>query len=108
MRWAALTDAGQVVAMLAGVSTGRPGREIRDFPALLRDAEPWRREAAKSALDDLNAIMEPGIGALMTINARGGDCRAAAGALWTEFAAARAALLAMIPASGTSGPLPAA
>mgnify|MGYP003109309929 CR=1 FL=1 len=108
LRWAALTDAGQVVAMLAGVSTGRPGREIRDFPALLRDAKPWRREAADRALEDLSAIMEPGIAALMAINARGGDCRSAAAALWSEFAAARTALLAMVPAAGTFGPLRAA
>ncbi|WP_137680543.1 hypothetical protein [Aurantiacibacter suaedae] len=108
LRWAALTDAGQVVAMLAGVSTGRPGREIRDFPMLMRDAKPWRREAAERALDDLSAIMEPGIAALMAINARGGDCRSAAEALWSEFSAARAALLAMVPAAGSFGPLRAA
>ncbi|MEN7537327.1 hypothetical protein [Aurantiacibacter flavus] len=108
LRWAALTDAGQVVAMLAGVSTGRPGREIRDFPMLLREAKLWRREAAERALEDLSAIMEPGIAALMAINARGGDCRSAAEALWSEFSAARAALLAMVPAAGTFGPLRAA
>ena len=94
--------------MLAGASTGRPSREIRDFPMLLRDAKPWRREAAERALDDLSAIMEPGIAALMAINARGGDCRAAAEALWSEFSAARAALLAMVPAVGSFGPLRAA
>ena len=52
--------------------------------------------------------MEPGIAALMAINARGGDCRSAAEALWSEFSAARAALLAMVPATGSFGPLRAA
>ena len=94
--------------MLAGASTGRPTREIREFPARLRAAEQWRREAAERALEDLSAMMEPGIAALMAINARGGDCRPAAEALWSEFAAARAALLAMVPASGAFGPLRAA
>ena len=108
LRWAALTEAGQVVAMLAGVSTGRPGREIRDFPVLLRDTKPWRREAAEHALDELAAMMEPGIAALMAINACGGDCRPAAEALWAEFCAARAALLAMVPSAGSFGPLRAA
>ena len=108
LRWAALTDAGQVVAMLAGVTTGRASREIRDFPMLLRDAKPWRREAAERALEDLSAIMEPGIAALMAINARGGDARPAAEALWSEFSAARAALLTMVPPAGILGPLRAA
>ena len=103
--WAALTEAGQVVAMLAGVSTGRPGREVRDFPELLRDAKPWRREEAERALDELAAMMEPGIAALTVINACGGDCRPAAEALWAEFSAARAALLAMVTVAGTLGAL---
>lgn len=108
LRWAALTDAGQVVAMLAGVSVERPGREIREFPVLLRTAKPWRREAAELALEDLSAIMEPGIAALMAINARGGDCRVAAQALWSEFDTARKALIAMLPPAGNLGPLRAA
>lgn len=99
MRWAALTDAGQVVAMMAGVSVGRPPRAIRDFGALLREAESWRREAAQCGLDDLCAIMEPGLAALVAINAGGGDCRPAARALWNEFEAARNALLAIFPAA---------
>ena len=104
MRWAALTEASRVVAMLAGVTVARPAREIRDFPALMRDGDPWRREATERGLEDLAAIMEPGLAALMAINARGADCQAAAQALWAEFAEARNALVSLLPPSGAMGP----
>ena len=105
LRWAALADAGQVVAMLAGIEPERASREIRNFPALMRDSEPWRRELAERGTADLAAIMEPGIAALMAVNARGVDCKPAALALWREFTAARSALLSLLPTSGTLGPL---
>lgn len=104
MRWAALGEAGQVVAMLAGLEAEQPSREIRNFPALIRDAEKWRRDLVDNACADMAAVMEPGITALLAINARGADCRPAALALWSEFKAARAAMLALLPPSGEMGP----
>lgn len=103
MRWAALDEAGKVVSMLAG-ATDTAGNQIRNFPALLRNAEPWRRELAAHGCADMAAIMEPGITALMAINARGADCTPAAQALWQEFTAARAAVLALLPENGEMGP----
>jgi hypothetical protein len=41
--------------------------------------------------------MEPGLAALLAVNARGADPRPAAEALWREFLAARAAVLALLP-----------
>lgn len=104
MRWAALGEAGQVVAMLAGLEAERPSKEVRNFPALIRDAEPWRRELVDKGCADLAAVMEPGIAALLAVNARGADCRPAALALWREFATARSALLELLPPSGDLGP----
>ena len=104
LRWAALGEAGKAVAMFAGRAAEQPDVAVRNFPALIRDAEPWRREAAEAGCADLSAIMEPGIAALLAINARGGDCRAAAEALWDEFARAREAVIALLPPSGTMGP----
>ena len=88
MRWAALTDAGNVVALLAGIEPARTTPEARNFPALIRDGDPWRREQADNGIADLAAVMEPGI----------------AMALWREFVAARAAILSLLPASGGLGP----
>ncbi len=103
-KWAALQDAANVVAGLAGLEPERTTPEIRDFPALIRDAAPWRRELAERGIDDMAAMMEPGIAALLGVNARGADPRAAALALWREFTQARAAVLALLPPSGAMGP----
>lgn len=104
MRWAALGDAASVVATLAGLEPERTSAEVRNFPALIRDAESWRRERAENGVADLAAIMEPGIAALLAVNARGADPRPAAMALWREFVAARAAILSLLPPSGALGP----
>lgn len=104
MRWAALADAAGVVALLAGIEPERPSPELRNFPALIRDAEPWRREQAENGVADLAAVMEPGLAALLAVNARGADPRPAAMALWREFTAARAAVLSLLPPSGALGP----
>ena len=104
MRWAALADAANLVAVLAGLEPERTTPEVRNFPALIRDTETWRRERAENGVADLAAIMEPGIAALLAVNARGADCKPAALALWREFVAARAAILALLPPSGALGP----
>lgn len=104
MRWAALADAANVVAALAGLEPERSTREVRNFPALIRDLETWRRERAENGVADLVAIMEPGIAALLAVNARGADARPAATALWHEFVTARASILALLPPAGALGP----
>ncbi len=104
MRWAAVADAANVVAMLAGIEPERTTPEVRNFPALIRDAETWRREQAENGVADLAAVMEPGIAALLAVNARGADPKPAAMALWREFIAARSAILSLLPANGGLGP----
>jgi hypothetical protein len=105
IRWAALGEAGVVVAMLAGIEAEMPNKTMRNFPALLRDCQPWQCELATGWIEDLAAIMESGLAALLAVNARGTDCRAAALALWNEFTAARAALLSLLPPAGALGPV---
>lgn len=103
MRWSALGDAGTVVATLAGVEPEATSRALRNFPVLIRECPQWRRELAENMVADLAAVMEPGIAALLAVNARGADPRPAARALWREFTAARAAVLALLPPSGDMG-----
>ena len=103
LRWAALAEASNVVAMLAGIEPERTSAQIRNFPALIRDMEVWRREAAENGIADLAAVMEPGIAALLAVNASGADPRAAAKALWQEYITARNALIALLPAGGDEG-----
>jgi hypothetical protein len=104
MRWAALGDAGAVVATLAGLAPEPVESQARNFPVLIRETTPWRRTLAENAVADLAAVMEPGMAALLAINARGADTRPAARALWQEYIRARAAILALVPAN-RAGPL---
>lgn len=103
-QWAALQDAAKVVAMMSGLEPERPSPEIRNFPALIRDCGAWRQAIAEDGIADLAAMMQPGIAALLGVNARGADARPAALALLREFNAARASLLALLPPSGDMGP----
>lgn len=97
LRWHALVEAGDLVAGLAGVDIAPADEERGDFPALIREADSWRRDRAEHGLADLAAVMEPGIAALLAIRDRGADPRPAAQALWQEFAAARKGLFALLP-----------
>ncbi len=97
MKWSALHDAVTVVGTLAGLAPEAMRPEVRNFPAVMRDAGGWRREMAEQGVEDLSAIMEPGLAALLAIHARGVNPSAAALALWQEFHATRAALLALTP-----------
>jgi hypothetical protein len=103
-KWAALQEAGAVVCTLASGEPEKSSAEIRNFPATIREAGPGRRALAEHGIEDLVAMMEPGIAALLAVNARGVDATHAARALWREFVAARAALLALAPPSGALGP----
>lgn len=104
MKWSALHDAAGVVAMLAGIAAEPMRAEIRNFPAVMRDAGGWRRTQAEQGIDDLSAIMEPGLAALLAVHARGVNPASAALALWQEFHAARAALLALTPPPSNTPP----
>ena len=97
MKWSALHDAATVVGTLAGVATEPMRPELRNFPAVMRDAGGWRREAAEQGIDDLSAIMEPGLAALLAVHSRGTNSAVPALALWQEFQVSRAALLVLTP-----------
>jgi hypothetical protein len=96
-QWAMLHEAAAVVAALAGVAD-TPGSALRRFPGALRKAPHGRRALAEQAIEDLAAIMEPGLAALLAVHRRGGDASAPAAALWEEFATARATLIGLVTA----------
>jgi hypothetical protein len=104
MKWAALQEAGRAILLLAGLEPEPPNASIRNFPALLREVDHRRREVAERGIDDLAAIMEPGLAALLAVSARGADAKAPAMALWREYCAARQALMALLPQPGALGP----
>lgn len=103
-RWAAVHDAADAVTMLAGLAPEPPGQKVRAFAVLIRDAEPWRRKIAGNHIEDMAAMMQPGLTALLATRARGQDASVAAQALLREFQAARDAVLAVLPEPGAMGP----
>ena len=104
VQWAALQDAAAAVAALAGLAQEKTTPQIRNFPALIRDAGGWRQELAERGIADLAAIMQPGLTALLAVNARGQDATSPALTLWREFHNARSAILALVPDAGELGP----
>ena len=105
MKWSALHDAADAVGAMAGIAPQAMKTDVRNFPALMRDSGGWRRELAEQGIEDLSAIMEPGVSALLAAHARGANPAAAAMALWNEFQAARDAVLSLAPPRGLGGPV---
>ncbi|MDE8653806.1 hypothetical protein [Novosphingobium album (ex Liu et al. 2023)] len=101
MKWSALHDAAAAVAAIAGVEAPPMPPAVRNFPVVIRDAGGWRRALAEQHVDDLAAIMEPGLAALLSAYSRGVTPLAAARALWEEFVRARDAVLALCPPGGS-------
>lgn len=101
MKWSALHDAAAVISTLAETEAETLTGDIRSFPERIRDTAGWRKELAERGIEDLTAIMEPGLSALLATLARGSNPQAPAKALLQEFVAARDALLALaVPENG--------
>ncbi len=105
MKWSALHDAAATVALIAGVDEKVMTPEIRNFPFAIRDAAGPRKELAEQGIEDMSAVMEPGLTALLAAHARGADPQTAAYALWQEFLAARNGLLTLALEDQAKGPL---
>lgn len=100
MKWTAVHEAAAAVGELAGLAPEYRTPEVRNFPAIMRDTGGWRQRLAERGVDDLAAILEPGLAALLVLHGSGAPAEAAAKALWQEFQLARAGLLALIPPLG--------
>ena len=103
-RWAALLDAGNAIAPLAGIAPDDGGARLRRFPSQLQSAAPWQVDNAKNAIADLASVLETGLTALLAASARGRDVTAPALMLWREYHAAREAIAALAPVHSPLGP----
>jgi len=100
MKWTAVHEAAAALSELAGLAPEFRTPDVRNFPAIMRDTGGWRLRLAQQGVEDLSAILEPGLAALLALHASGVPAGVAARALWQEFHAARSALLALIPPLG--------
>ncbi|MEZ5689782.1 MAG: hypothetical protein R3E21_13515 [Caenibius sp.] len=96
MKWAGLQDAAAVVATLAGLQPDEPESERTTFSTAMRHLHGWRRDLAERSINDISAVMETGIAALISAQARGSAAVPAARALWNEYIQARSSVLAII------------
>lgn len=98
-RWTAIHEAAEGITFLAGISPETERPEVRHFPEAMRRCGGWRHNLAVQGVEDLIAILEPGVTALLAVHDSGADAKAAAMALWQEFLSARDALIALAPAA---------
>lgn len=97
-QWEAVHEAAEAVAQLAQLGRDRQGEDITGLPGRAAQIGGWNYEMVARGIDDLAAVMQPGLRALLGLTADGQDTTAAALTLWREFHAAREAILAFVPA----------
>ena len=95
-RWDNLHEAANELARTAGLSPERAGGAASGFAACLTAASGWQRSMVVQGIDDIEAMMRPGLEALDTLTDREVDVTVPAQALWREFHHAREAVLALI------------
>ena len=94
-KWHDLHDQAARLARLAELSPEPFAGAVAAFPAQMSEASEWQRELAWQGIDDIDAMMRPGLAALSTLTQRGGTTNAPALALWREFYEARGALMTL-------------
>lgn len=94
-QWEALHATAAMLGKLAQIA---PESATPPFGPLVEAALPWQLTLAAQGLDDIAAMLAAGLAALGTLTARGQNTAAPALALWREFHAARASVLAALHA----------
>lgn len=91
----ALHGQASAVAMLARLAP-EPVEIGGELGAVIARAQPWQRVLVAQTVSDCAAMLAHGLAALATLIRRGQDPAAPALALWREFHAARAAMVAVL------------
>jgi hypothetical protein len=94
-KWRDLHDQAARLAVLADLSPEPFAGEVAAFPGRMEPASQWLRDLAWQGVEDMDAMMRPGLAALATLKERGAPTNAPALALWCEFYNARGAILAL-------------
>lgn len=94
-KWHELHACAADLAQLAQLSPEPFAGNIAAFPDRMDTATPRQRELAWQGLEDMEAMMQPGLVALETLRRRGAAVHVPALALWREFYTARGAVMAL-------------
>lgn len=92
-QWDSLHARAAELCALAGIA---PEGTPEPLAPLLGPTREWQRNLAAQGLGDIAAMLDAGLAALATLSARGQEPHAPALALWREFHAARASVLAAL------------
>ncbi len=95
-RWQALHAQAAELAEFAELAPEPFDQGMPHLPERLATVSACRRELVRQGIEDIDAMMQPGLTALRTIAARGQDTTAPALALWREFRTARNAALGIL------------
>lgn len=96
-QWDAVHEAAAAVGILAQLGEEEATEEVRSLPQRAAKLGGAKLEMIARGIDDLAAVMRPGLRALLSMMASGQDTTSAALTLWREFHNARAAVLALAP-----------
>ena len=97
-QWEAVHEAAAAVGNLAQLGRESLSQEVAHLPLRAAEKGGWHYEMAARGIDDLAAVMQPGLRALLSLTAQGQDTTAAALTLWREFHTARAAIIDLVEA----------
>jgi hypothetical protein len=93
LRWDEMHDQAARLAELAKVAQPVATLTEAQFVALLQAAPSRERQLVWQGVEDIGAMLQPGLVALGTLKRRGQDTAIPAAALWQEFVAARDGLI---------------
>ena len=98
VQWDAVHEAAAAVGILAQLGEEAVEDTVRNLPERAVAAGGAKLAMVTRGIDDLAAVMQPGLRALLSLTAQGQDTTSAALTLWREFHTARGAILALVPA----------
>ena len=96
-QWEAVHQAAAAIGVLAQLGRAPADAETSGLPERAEALGGYEYALIQRSVDDLAAIMRPGLRALLALDAQGRDTTAAALTLWREFHAARDAIIAIAP-----------
>ena len=103
-KWDALEQAGEAAAMLAGQAAPVDSGQKQRFLKAMRDMDDARRDIVANAISDIDAMMQPGLVALLATVRNGHEPSSAARILWCEFDMARNGVLSLAGVTHSEGP----
>lgn len=94
-KWDAVHEAASAVGVLAQLGPEELDEDLRGLPQRASEIGGPHYELVARGIDDLAAVMQPGLRALLAMTDKGQDTTSAALTLWREFHKARAAIAAL-------------